>query len=566
LVERVLTLHDSLVRLVEAIRTRLDTELRERTGADAFFSPPVIHRLRVAVFSVSSYEEINCGDAVVPRVGWSAREGYVYGEEGVERFVGMMQNTAEFEAALGRFGSGVGEERDRGTFLLYLTCFVYFVTKALLEDRRAPAGALVDAFLKDVEGDHIRATFRLGLAGVSIKGDPVEISTGVTLRRLGRSDYHGGFEVLVDQSIHRATFPSEYTASSFLEISVRPGPRMDGLYQLRGFIDVRLSVSIREFDLLIQQLMATAGVWRGTLDLVQSDSDPKTRVAQIEVHLPTLSPDRPVYRWEQRYQTFEPLGTFLVSKDAAGFVDLSRSLVERGYYDLVYARDGRDTPLSLAHSRYVEILHSREVPEKTIGREVEALEAFFTPEPAASKVFIERVAHLMSIIAKDENDTENLLQNAYRVRSSYTHKGVGWEKFVPIAATTKEAGYAWDHYKGKLARILLTYLRLSVVSRILTRLDDMASMDLLRESARTSVPDPSLAGQSELLACKIPKVDDFIQDEAAAERFHVPLGTLRSLVADKKIAAITLLRPSQRGKAASTNLIPEWALLELTST
>ena len=558
-----MSFRNALVDLVKAIGAVLDFEVRERTGADAFFSPPIIHRLRAAIFNVSSYEEISLGDTVVPRVGWSAQEGHVYGEDGIERLVERIQNAPQFETALKLFGGG-DDEQDRGTFLLYLTCLAYFATKALLEDRQASVDSLVDAFLKDVDGDRMRAVVRLGLAGVGVKGDPVEISTGVVLRRLCRFDYHEGFEILVDKSIHNASFPSEYPASSFLELSVRPGPRLDALYQLRDFIDVRWHVSIREFDLLIQQLTAAAGTWRGTFDLVQSDSDPKVRVTQVEIHLPTLSPDRPVYRWEQRYQTFEPSGTFLISKDAAKFAGLSRSLVERGYQGLVYARDGNDTPLSLAHSRYIEILHSREVPEKTIGREVEALEAFFTPEPAASKVFLKRVAHLMSIIARDENDTENLLQNAYRVRSSYTHKGVGWEKFTPIAATTEAAGYAWDYYKRKLAGILMTYLRLSVVSRILARLDDMAYVDLLRESARTHVPDPSFVGQNELLSCRIPKVDDFIQDDAAAERFHVPLGTLRSLIEDKKIAAITLMRPGHPGKTASTNLIPEHALLEFT--
>jgi hypothetical protein len=558
-----MALRGSLIELMKTIGVRIDAELRERTGLAGLLSPSQIHRIRAARFRIESYEELNFGDTVIPRVGWSAREEYVYGEDGIQDFVSAIQNLGEFDSVLTQLREAELRERDTGMLQLYLTILVYFVTITMLEDRAASQERMVEAFMKDVEEDRIQAVVELGLAGVVVKDGPIEISKDVQLRRLDRLDYHEESEPLTDKSIHQVSFPSQHGASSVLELSTKPGLKLDQLYGSVALLDVRMWSRIREFDLLIQQLIPLAQVWNGTLQLVQSETDPMIRFVRVELNLPRLSPGKPIYTWKQQNRTHEPRGSFSISKDDTRIVSLPRALVAKNYSRLVHPNDGAETPLSLAYSRYVEILRSREASEKTIRDEVEALEAFFTPGLDVNKAFIQRVAHLVRIVSVDENATANLLRNGYHIRSSYTHRGTGWDESVHAAATTEEAGFAWESYKSDLAHILLVYLRLSIVSRILSQYDERTFIEVLDNSEKTGVADTNIVSLSEQLSCKISHVNDFVKDKEATEKYEIPLHVIRNRIESRQIAAITLRRPGRNGRQGITHLIPEWALLSL---
>ncbi len=564
-----LTLYDSvkelggMLELTKTIGLRIDDELHERTGLAGLLSPSQIHRIKVAKFRIESYEELNYGDTVIPRVNWSAKEEYIYGEDEVQDFVRVIRNFREFDSALSQLGEAELRQRDKGTLQLYLTSFVYFVTNTLLKDRGASQERMAEAFMKDVEEDRIQTLVKIGLAGIIVRDGPIEMSKDVQLRRLNRSDYHEESEPLTDKSIHQASFPSQHpSASSVLELSVKPGPKLDPLFGPIGFFDVRMYSSVREFDLLIQQLIPLAQVWKGTLELVQSETDSMTRFVHVELNLPTLSPEGPIFRWKQQYRTHEPRRSLSISRDDNKIVKLPLALVSKNYGRLVYPIDGAETPLSLAYSRYMNILQSREACEKTIRDEVEALESFFTPGLDVSKAFIPRVDFLVRTVAVDENETANLLRNAYDIRSSYTHRG-GWDESVHAVTTTEEAGFAWESYKRDLANILLVYLRLSIVSRVLSQYDEKTFIDVLDKSEKTGVAHKDLAALSKQVSCKIYHVSDFVRDTEATKKYQIPLHIIRNRIEKRLIAAITLRRPLRNGQQGTTNLVSEWALLSL---
>jgi hypothetical protein len=556
-------LRASLIELTKTIGSWIDKDLRERVGLAAQLSPSMLHRIRSARFQVESYEELNYGENIIPRVSWSAREDYVYGEEGIQDFVKLIQNIREFDSTLTRLVEAERGERDKGMLLLYLTTFVYFATKATLRDRGVSQDRMVDAFIQDLEEDRIQMVVRIGLAGIVVKDDAFEISNGVQLRRLNRTDYHEEYAPLTDKSIDRIPFPSQLISSSVLELSAMLGPKLDPLYGPIGLFDVRIYCSVREFDLLIQQLLPLAHVWEGASELVQSETDPIMEFVHIEFSLPMLSPDHPVFRWKHQYRTHQPRSSFSISKDDISIINLWGALVAKNYSRLVYPSDHRDTPLSLAYSRYVGILRSRESDEKIIRDEVEALEAFFTPGLDTSKAFIRRVAFLVRTVAADENATVSVLYNAYDVRSSYTHRGAGWDESAQVTSTTEEAGFAWESYKGDLARILLVYLRLSITSRILSEVDERTFIDVLDKSEKTGVPETNLASLRKRLSCKIIHVSGFVREKEATQRYQIPLPTLRDRIEKKRIAAIMLRKPLTDGRHKVTYLIPEWALLSL---
>ena len=529
-------LRTSLIELTKTIGSWIDNDLRERVGLAALLSPSVLHRIRSARFQIESYEELNYGENIIPRVSWSAREEYVYGEEGIQDFVKLIQNMRGFDSTLTRLVEAERGERDKGMLLLYLTTFVYFATKATLRDRGVSQDRMVDAFIQDLEEDRIQTIVRIGLAGIVVKKDgAIEISNGVQLRRLNRTDYHEEYEPLTDKSIDRIALPSQLISSSVLELSAMLGPKLDPLYGPIGLFDVRNYSSVREFDLLIQQLLPLAQVWEGASELVQSETDPIMEFVHIEFNLPTLSSDQPVFRWKHQYRTHQPRSSFSISKDDINITKLWGALVAKNYNRLVYPSDHRDTPLSLAYSRYVGILRSRESDEKTIRDEVEALEAFFAPGLDTSKAFIRRVAFLVRTVAADENETVGLLCNAYDVRSSYTHRGAGWDESAQATPTTAEAGFAWESYKRDLARILLVYLRLSITSRILSEVDERTFIDVLDKSEKTGVPETNLASLRKRLSCKIIHVSAFVRDKEAPQRYQIPLPTLRDRIVKNRL-------------------------------
>src|SRR5216683_1434520 len=107
-------LRASLIELTKTIGSWIDKDLRERVGLAAQLSPSVLHRVRSARFQVESYEELNYGENIIPRVSWSAREEYVYGEEGTRDFVKLIQNMRGFDSTMTRLVEAERGERDKG--------------------------------------------------------------------------------------------------------------------------------------------------------------------------------------------------------------------------------------------------------------------------------------------------------------------------------------------------------------------------------------------------------------------------------------------------------------------
>ena len=562
-----MNLKESLLELGRSVGLLIDDELIELSDKRAFMAPPAIHQVKGKLFTVNYWDEISLGDTVIPRVSWGGTLGLGYTDEEVEDLLDVIRRLPQFGSALTMLSKAETKSRDVGALQLYLICFAFYVESTLLKNRWADLTPIVEAFLQDLEKDDISIIVKLGLRGVHVKDEPVRIADGVKLRRLARSDYHEAFVPLADRQFRRVRSPSEYHASAILEISLKPAEKLAGAFLPTGFIDFTIHSSIKEFDVLIQHALASASTWRDTLSLVQSVTDVRTGLIQVEFLLPVVSPVEPVYRyeWKEEGSWQEARSSFAISSADKQVFDLVTTLVSQDYSKKIFARDGRQTPLSLAYSRYSEILHSYESDEATIQREVEALEAFFTPETAKSKVFIKRVYHMIKTIAVDENDTENLLYNSYIVRNSRVHRGEGWDKYQPPESTTKQALYAWQNYMRDLTTILLGYLRLSIVSRLLSKYDEWSYFEALDKSIKSGVADDSLSGQTKYLSCRIGHVNDFLSTKKASAKYDIPDVALWKAARSKKLDAMMLRRPGKGGKPWVFALIPEWALERMAS-
>lgn len=553
---------DALLDLARVIGLMIDEEEIEVSEHRAFLHRPLIHKVKGMIFSITHFSGYGWGEATAPTVSWQSQHAAGYTDEDLEAFLQVICHQPQFSSALDELAKVEKRSRDTGMLLLYLTCFSYHVELALLKDRWASTEPIVDAFLQDLEADDLRIVTTFGLRGIATKEEIIRINDGVVLRRLAHSDYHDVFEPLGDRLAHRVPFPLSIDATSVLEVSSQLKGRLDGIYALNPFFpEVRERCSIREFDIVISQVLQHVWSWMNLFWLVQNESNPKIAFERVELHLPKLSPNQSVYRYERKEGAVRgSAGVFLVQEADKQTFELMSALFAREYSKVLWAYDGRETPLSLAYSRYQSILGSSESYEARIQHEVEALEAFFTPESDKRKVFINRLVYLIRALVMDENDTENLLRNAYGIRNSRVHRGEGWDEFHPLDFTTDLAKYYWEKYAAELSVVLLTYLRLSIVSRILSRVDEKSYIVMLDRSISTGKVDESLVGQTKFLSRRIERINDFLAPRKASLKYEIPLPLLFKSIEKKELDAIILDRIGGDGRAKKLALIPERAL------
>lgn len=555
-------LHEELDELTDLINEKLSHEEKAEKLNSGYPGPFRLKKVKVANFNLDEFEEISIGDFVTHRTRWSMQEKCAYVNDDICRFVDFILSTELCRTISKSIAEESGGRYDLETAWLYLSSFTSFIT-AELSDGTSPSEAMMkEAFLKDLSENSLFVTAKAGLKGINIADETINMGNGAILRRVNKTDYHEHSIIIAGSSPNNIGFPAKFTAGSVLELTLkRRSANKSPIHPPHG-VEIRWNSTIRSYDNMIQQVIPLTEKWIDALELSLPGPDIRIEFRQIEVRLPNLSPSKPAYRWAAKYQTIDPHTQIMIHRGDRGSIELAKSLVTSQFDNALAPLDGKHTPTSFAYSQYIEILRGRHGVDKSIREEVEALEAYFTPKVGRNKDFINSVGFLLETIAYDKNDTRNILNNAYLLRNAFTHRGIGWDEQDYVKATSDEVRIMWHNYKFEVSELLMNYLRLAVVSRLLSRMDDQHYIDLMNKAVTTKKIDPILSSQKGLILCVLEKITDFVNIRTVAKRHRLSWETIQEKIMKKEIRSVSMELPEEKNKSKIIYFIPDTELPE----
>jgi hypothetical protein len=465
---------------------------------------------------------------------WSPEE--TYDENSVERFFQMfLDSSGIYPTALRALSSIVHQaETEQLAPGLYLTMFCHVLLERILKNesfRRISVESLITGFLKDVEDNGIMSSISLGIEGLELaEGEGVIYSDHETvlIRQPLPSDLDG--RVLVaprwDGDWDLTTIPSLPLPTSVIDVktnSIRITPIEIGL------IDLTLRSRIRIIGWLLDNTRIRINQARCILGLFQAKALPRFLYVDCMIFLKSFSEKVPVFKmrttWEKpsgkNYENF-----VLDESKLLKLKEFWRKMVEVNCLHRVYSRfekqgigAGEPTPLEVAYVRYLAITSSTEPTNERMHDVVEALEALFTPSIPDSqirigKVFIPRVSKLMNMF-DDPNyyQRSSMLEDAFKIRSEFSHSGAGWEEHYLNAPDYSEhfendlQDFREREYRKSLLEVCLNYLRVAIIARIVAGLGDHEFVTALGSPGGIADLRLRLKGVNRLLlADPIPKI------------------------------------------------------------
>lgn len=358
---------------------------------------------------------------------------------------------------------------------------------------------LSSQFMRDLSEGGLQVLLKIGLDGIAVAEDFLfkpNHEEKVLIRQPRLEDMSEPVVVVEqwDGDYDYATSPQFPNISSVVElelerISFAP---FDG-----WIVDVRLYDDIRTVDWLANGTVSRAGELRDVLSLFQSKAYPFYQSLTLSLVLRNLSkeggrydvviPTRPTYITNRKQ--------FVISAENKGKLKMFwENMLRAGMTERIYGPINKEDsmghhvarPTEIAFKRYVEILDSWKDEKVIIHETIEAIEGFFTPERYSRKAFILRMARLMKLLNIDPNDTDHRLLEGWRIRSDYSHRALGWdEKELPRHPKDYDeeirsirSGME-SKYQTELAKLLLNYLRISIIARALSGIPDVDFIKLL---------------------------------------------------------------------------------------
>lgn len=285
-------------------------------------------------------------------------------------------------------------------------------------------------------------------------------------------------------------------------------------------------------DLTIDSMVRETSKVIALLQLFQSKQRILTKTWKVSYHLKNLS-DFPIYEKQvpfKRNFEIESEKYILRNKNSLAierFFNWMRTVdfIERIHHysnDPKFGFDHIERPLEIAYKRYLNILSNLKDPDECIHDTIEALEGFFTPEKPKTKkeflkyrkIFITRIDSLIEVFGDlDPNSTTEILSMGFNVRSDMSHRGKGWDEVLKKHENTDEfenrsiqvqSNKLDNVSKKELSSILLSYLRICIVARILSGIEDRDFIDLLNSKKGLQHLESVPLGLSEILLADPP--------------------------------------------------------------
>lgn len=326
----------------------------------------------------------------------------------------------------------------------------YFVGKLLHQylydskTRETDIDSLITTFLKDLREEPVKFGADVELLGVVLRPENIEPSFGITLRQTKVEDLER--EVPVYRFMGREFLP-------------HPSAIMKIEFLGRGAIEIQKRV---EQAITILRLFKIGGVMWTTYHMYSE--------SVTDVALGTLTSGR----------TTSALETYLVTEEDVQklkeFWQKINDVIPPSFYELGTTKANY---LTIAYNRYSDSLLQNGIIERRIASAVMGLEALFLKSGETQELVYRlclRASKLLSLLGYDPYEVKKIVRDAYKVRNLFAHGG---------HLSYKEKKKVESKYKDvrNLLQALLEYLRISMITMILSNREKAELIDLIEDSA-----------------------------------------------------------------------------------
>ncbi|MDP3444090.1 MAG: HEPN domain-containing protein, partial [Ignavibacteria bacterium] len=284
-----------------------------------------------------------------------------------------------------------------------------------------------------------RATVQL--VGIILQPDEIELGSGIKIRRPKKEDFE-----IERRMFHSFPEPQFLEPTAFLEISKNTG------------IPMEIQTEVKKAVTLLQLFRL------GSVNYISYRMYSSFRNLFGNVTVGTAETNHPVYTYIIRDGESEKLQNFCTA--------LSERLPSN-----IYQLDGlAKDHISIAYDRYEDALIQIGIDERRITNIMMGLEALYFKQNERQELDYRlqmRMAKVLGLLSIDSILVKNLVKDAYNIRSIFSHGGLLDAKKRELYQKKYDGGV------GDLTKIMLDFLRISLIVSMIIEMDKTEFIDLI---------------------------------------------------------------------------------------
>jgi len=354
----------------------------------------------------------------------------------------LIKNSNEYNSALEQlanvFGKGDMLSRALENFVRKLIHECLYNTKF----EEAKIEAFIKIFLKDLHEEPIKCGAKIELRGIALRPEKVELSHSITLRKTKIEDLEEEFPTYSFMQPH-FLLPSAILNIEFLG---------------REAIEIQRKI---EQAITILRLFKVGSVeW-------------------IRYHMYSDSITNIMSAILTSGRIGATLETYLITEEDISklkkFWQIMSNIIPLSFFEPTITKIDH---LTVAYNRYCDSLFQNGILERRIANAVMGLEALFLKSGETQELVYRlsfRISKLLSLLGYDPHEIKKIVNDAYKIRNIFAHGG---------HLSYKEKKKIESKYKDimNFLRLLLEYLRISIIVIMLSRREKDELIDLIDDS------------------------------------------------------------------------------------
>jgi hypothetical protein len=289
---------------------------------------------------------------------------------------------------------------------------------------------IIDRFSRDLAGEPIAYKAEMQLQGIALRPERILLDVGVTIRQPVTED--------LELTVHAVPFGSQDQPrpSAIVDIEVLAGKGQQRLLQTKA-----------EECVALLRLFKVGSVRWVTLDM---KSESLAHSGLLPARMGSGS-------------GLASLDTCLITEDDKDKLKAFWRVMGAALPKDIYSSPKEVSHLTLAYDRYSDALLQNGVVERRIANAAMGLEALWLDEMQELSFRLSlRVSKLLSLMGKQPLEVRGVINDAYRIRSTFAHGGHLEYK------NKKKLESKYGEVKEILHRVL-DYLRVSIIAMVLCR-------------------------------------------------------------------------------------------------
>jgi hypothetical protein len=354
----------------------------------------------------------------------------------------LIKNSNEYNSALEQLANVFGKS-DMLSWALE-----NFVRKLIHEClyntkfEEAKIEAFIKIFLKDLHEEPVKCGAKIELRGIALRPEKVELSHGVTLRKTKIEDLE-----------------EEFPAYSFMQPHfLLPSAILNIEFLGREAIEIQRRI---EQAITILRLFKVGSVeW-------------------IRYHMYSDSITNIMGAVLTSGRIGTTLETYLITEEDISklkkFWQTISNIMPLSFFEPTITKIDH---LTVAYNRYCDSLFQNGILERRIANAVMGLEALFLKSGETQELVYRlsfRISKLLSLLGYDPHEIKKIVNDAYKIRNIFAHGGhLGYKEKKKIESKYKDI--------MNFLRLLLEYLRISIIVIMLSRREKDELIDLIDDS------------------------------------------------------------------------------------